>query len=291
MPPLSIAQRSYRPIAQASLVLLALAVTGTAGGIGPSPAQAAVFTDITVPTISGTAVEGQTLSEGHAVWSSPPAGYAYQWQRCDSAGNHCESISKATTRTYRLTAADVGSTIRVAEDASDAAGAVTPSVSAPTAVVQAQATAEHGGGSTGGGGAPPVSCCETPAHVSPADIKSLLARQLAPSGKTVSTSALLKDGGLRMSFMFPEAGTLVVQWYLISPDARLARRTGAKPTLVAAGRATFTAAETLKVRITLTAQGRKLLRHAGEIHLEAKGAFTAKGEAAVSATKTFALKR
>lgn len=267
-------------------------VTGAAGGIGPSLTQAAaVFTNITSPTITGKAEAGQALSEVHAVWSAQPISYAYQWQRCDSSGNHCESISQARTQTYSLTAQDVGFTIRVGESARDAAGAVTPSVSAPTAVVKASATGEHQGGSGGRGGAPPVSCCETPAHVDPAEIRSLLARQLAPSGRAVSISALLRHGGLRMSFTFPEAGTLMVQWYLPPSVAKLAGEKEDKPTLVAAGRATFTAAQTVTVKIGLTAQGRKLLRHAGKIHLEAKGMFAAKGEVAVSAAKGFTLKR
>ncbi len=285
MSPLSTALGSYRPATRASLILLVLVVTGTTDGIRPSSAHADVFTNLSLPTITGTAVEGQTLSEMHATWSAQPAGYAYQWQRCDSAGNDCESIPKARMQTYRLVAADVGFTIRVGENARDAEGAVTPSVSAPTAVVQALATGEHQGGAGGHGGVPPVSCCNTPAHVNPAEIKILLARQLAPSGKRVSTSALLKHGGLRMSFMFPETGALVVQWYLVAPGAKLARK------LVAAGHATCTAGETVSVRIRLTARGRKLLRHAKKIYLEAKGAFAAKGEVAVGATKKLALKR
>jgi len=279
-------------VARASLILLGSAVIAANGGLVPSPAQAAVFTDLSLPTITGTAVEGQTLTEVHASWSAPPAAYAYQWNRCDSSGNHCESIEKAKTRTYGLTAADVGFTIRVTENARDAEGAVTPSVSEPTAVIKAQAGSEHKGGSGGGGGGvPPVSCCEKPTRVSSAEIRNSLARQLAPSGKTASISALLEHRGLHMSFTLPEAGSLVVQWYFVPRGAKLARKTGVKPILVAAGRATFTTARTRSVSISLTAQGRKLLRHAKKIHLEAKGIFTANGQAAVSTAIAFVLKR
>jgi hypothetical protein len=190
-------------------------------------------------------------------------------------------------QTYRLVAADVGFTIRVSESASDAAGAVTPSVSAPTAVVRAPAAGEQGGH----GGAPPVTCCEKPVHVGPDEIRTLLARQLAPSGRAVSIAALLERGGLRMSFMFPKAGTLTVKWYLLSATAKLAGKKGDKPTLVAMGRASLRAAQTVRVRIALTAQGRKLLVHARKIQLEASGVFAAGGEAAVSAARTFSLKR
>lgn len=284
--PLSTAPRSYGPTVRALLLLLALMAVAAIAGVGSSQAQAeGVFTNLSLPTITGTPTEGQILSEAHANWSAPPASYAYQWQRCNSTGADCNSIPKARMQSYRLTAADVGFTIRVGEDASDAAGAVTPSMSEPTAVVQALTTGggSGGGGGPSGGGGPPVSCCDRPAHVSPAEIKTSLARQLAPSGKAASISALLKHGGLRVSFKLPEAGTLVVKWYLVPSRA--------KPEPVAAGQATLTAGKTVGVSIRLTAQGRALLEHAGKIHLEATGTFAAKGETAIRATRKFALKR
>jgi hypothetical protein len=272
-------------------LLLFLVLTCAGASVGPVPAQAAgVFTDYSLPTIAGTPVEGQTLTEAHATWSAPPTSYAYQWSRCNSSGNDCASIEKATTQTYRLTAADVGFTIRVGESATDAAGAVTPATSEPTAVVKAQASSEHQGGS-GGGSSPPASCCKTPAPGGPAAIKLLLAHQLAPSGKAASISELLKHGGLRMSFKLPEAGALEVQWYFVPRGAKPARKTQGKPVLVAVGRATFKTAGTVGVAIRLTAQGRKLLGHAKKLALEAKGTFRPKGAASVSASKTFVLKR
>jgi hypothetical protein len=273
-----------RSAARASSALLALALASAIGSIGQT-AYAAVFTDLSLPTISGKAVEGQTLSEEHATWSEPPAGYAYQWQRCNSSGNDCSSISNARTQTYVLTAADVGFRIRVGESARDAEGAVTPSVSEPTAVVEARAASEHGGGGGGGsnGGGPPVSCCNRPAHVDSAAIKTLLAQQLAPSGKAASISALLRHGGIRTGFKFPEGGTLVVKWYP-------ARRAG-KPKPIAVGQATFTAGETVGVSLRLTAAGKALLEHARKIQLQATGTFTPKGETAIAVTRKLTLKR
>jgi hypothetical protein len=274
-------------------LLLLLALVCACAGIGPSPARAeGVFTDYSLPTITGTAVEGQTLTEVHATWSTPPASYAYQWSRCNSAGKDCASIEKATAQTYRLTAADVGSTIRVGESATDAAGAVTPAQSEPTAVVQAQTGAEHQGGSGGGGGgASQPSCCHSPAPGGSAALELALARQLAPSGRAASIVELLKHGGLHMSFKLSQAGSLVVQWYAVPRGAKLAKKTQAKPLLVAVGRATFKAAGTVSVTIKLTASGRKLLGHAHKLALEAKGTFTPKGAASVSATRAFVLER
>jgi hypothetical protein len=286
--------RSFVRAMRTSLALIPLTVTGATCSIGTSSAQAeVVFTPITLPAISGKAVEGEVLQMTHGTWSTPPASYVDQWQRCNGSGNDCASIEHANGQTYRLTAADVGFTIRVGESAKNANGAVTPAVSEPTAVVQARATGNGGerGGGGGGGGSPPGSCCGTRAHVSPAKIKTLLARQLTPSGKMDSISALLRHRGLNMSFTLPEAGTLVVRWYFVPPGAKLARKMNDKPILAAAGEATFTSAGTVRVKVRLTAHGRKLLRHATKIRLEAKGTFAAKGEMAVSAVKRFALKR
>src|SRR5271163_4957810 len=49
------------------------------------------------PTATGTAQQGQTLTEAHGSWTNGPFwNYAYQWQRCNSAGDGCSSISGAT---------------------------------------------------------------------------------------------------------------------------------------------------------------------------------------------------
>jgi hypothetical protein len=268
------------------------------GGIA-APVQADVFTNTSLPTIAGKAVEGETLSEGHANWNTPPAAYAYQWQRCNSSGNDCEGIKEARLQSYRVTGKDVGFTIRVAEDARNAAGAVTPSVSEPTAVVQGQATGAPGGGGSGGhgGGAPspgPAPCCDRPGHVGSAEIKALLVRQLKPAGNAGSISALLAHSGLSMSFRFPEAGALVVKWYLLPTATKRGSRKKARPVLLATGQVTFTAAGKHIVKVRLTVQGRKLLRHATpatKLHLEAQGSFAPKGQRAVRAAVGFVLKR
>jgi len=74
------------------------------------------------PTISGTAQEGQTLTEAHATWSNSPTSYSYQWEDCNSSGASCVAITGATNQTYILTSSDVGHTIVVQESATDAGG-------------------------------------------------------------------------------------------------------------------------------------------------------------------------
>ncbi len=92
-------------------------------------------TDTTAPSISGTALQGQTLSEAHGSWTGSPTAFAYQWEDCDTSGNNCSPISGATGQTYALTASDVGHTVRVQETAGNAGGTGSPAVSPPTSVV------------------------------------------------------------------------------------------------------------------------------------------------------------
>jgi hypothetical protein len=86
-------------------------------------AAAAPPTNTSLPAISGTAQQGQALTATTGGWSgTSPITYAYQWRRCDIAGNNCASISGATAQAYTAVAGDVGSTIRVAVTASNSAG-------------------------------------------------------------------------------------------------------------------------------------------------------------------------
>jgi protocatechuate 3,4-dioxygenase beta subunit len=103
------------------------------------------------PTIAGSAVEGQTITESHGDWSNNPMSYGYQWERCNSSGDGCQAISGATSQTHTLAQADVGSTIRVRETAGNVEGAGAPAVSAPTAVVQAAASGDAAPSGTGSG--------------------------------------------------------------------------------------------------------------------------------------------
>ena len=90
------------------------------------------------PSVSGTARDGETLTAGAGTWSGTPSiTYTYQWQRCNWAGANCADIPGATGSSYTLTAADVGSTVRVQVVASNDAGSSPPATSSvSTAVVK-----------------------------------------------------------------------------------------------------------------------------------------------------------
>ncbi len=249
-----------------------------------------------LPMISGSATVGQTLGESHASWFNEPTSYSYQWQRCDNGGNTCQNIAGAVGQSYTLSAADVGSTIRVQETATNSEGTSTPEVSAPTAVVQ---TAPAGGGSstggstTSGGGSTgdtgSSSGGGTIATISSAQIAALLGEQLIPSGKAAKIGALLKNGGVTMSFTALEPGTLTVQWYAVPSGAKVAKHNKAKPMLVASGQVNFKRAGTGKIKVRLTAAGKKLLKGIKRVTLTVEGVFTAAGQGPVTATKQFSV--
>lgn len=76
--------------------------------------------------------------------------------------------------------------------------------------------------------------------------------------------------------------------FYLPPGAKLAR---AKPVLVAAGKLTFSGVVTGKVVIRLTAAGTRLLRHAKRLALTTKESFRPTGQAAISASASFLVRR
>lgn len=86
------------------------------------------------PAISGTVQVGSQLTATPGKWTGNPTSYAYAWNRCDAKGANCVKIAGATTSTYTVTQADVGSTLRVTVTATNKDGS-TAATSAATAVV------------------------------------------------------------------------------------------------------------------------------------------------------------
>ncbi|MET3962075.1 hypothetical protein ABIE44_002009 [Marmoricola sp. OAE513] len=116
-----------------------VAVTGTNldGSATATSAQTAVVTLPPPPTIATAPVIGANRKVGVATtttngtYNNGAATFAYQWQRCDAAGNNCADIAGATNATYVLQAADKGLQIRVGVTASNIGGSTPVNYSAP----------------------------------------------------------------------------------------------------------------------------------------------------------------
>jgi hypothetical protein len=118
-----------------ALALLAAGLTAVAtSGAATGPVNT------TAPSVTGAAQQGQTLTTSNGVWQTAPTGYAYSWQRCNPDTTGCADIGGATTATYTLGAADVGSVVRSGVVAMDGTGDSPVAHSATTATVTAAAS-------------------------------------------------------------------------------------------------------------------------------------------------------
>jgi hypothetical protein len=84
------------------------------------------------PSVSGSPVEGGTLTASNGAWSGTPA-FSHSWLRCDGAGANCTLIANASGASYTPTAADVGARLRARVTARR--GRSVSSDSEPTGVV------------------------------------------------------------------------------------------------------------------------------------------------------------
>lgn len=111
---------------------VAIAALSTTGAEARSQAPPA---NVSLPTISGMAVTGETLTASEGSWTGAPfSTTAFAWLRCDPAGLNCALISGATLVTYIPETGDVGNTLRVQVTKTNAEGPVSAR-SDPTAVV------------------------------------------------------------------------------------------------------------------------------------------------------------
>ena len=69
--------------------------------------------NLTAPTIIGSAQQGQTLTATKGTWTAAITTYAYQWQRSADHGATWSNISGATVSAYIPDAADLGVTLQV----------------------------------------------------------------------------------------------------------------------------------------------------------------------------------
>jgi hypothetical protein len=123
-----------RCVRAVSLVGLASVISA---GVLAAPAAAQPANDAP-PSISGTPLQGQALTEVPGSWSDAK-GVTVQWESCpDSSGDGCTPIPDSPTwagSQYTPTTSEVGGWITVVETASDGRGNVSSAVADPVGPV------------------------------------------------------------------------------------------------------------------------------------------------------------
>ena len=122
-------------------------VTWQKSGSGDTPKTSATTvvvaagtfaTPLPIPTISGTAKVGQTLTAGEGTWSPTTDSYTYVWSSSATATGTYAAISGATTATYTLQSADLGKFIKATVTGIKTGYTnITSGVSLPTTVIVA----------------------------------------------------------------------------------------------------------------------------------------------------------
>jgi hypothetical protein len=142
---------TYVPTVDDTGVKLRAQVTAT-NGLGSGVAASSTTTPIgvpavvTKPAITGALTVGATLTTSQGTWTGSPASYAYQWQRCDSAGANCVAIGGAINSTYVTTVDDTDARLRVQVTATNGLGsgiatsATTTPIGRPTIVTNPKIT-------------------------------------------------------------------------------------------------------------------------------------------------------
>ena len=121
---------------RAPVWLLTCAVLAFAATLawGTAVAAAAVPTNTSLPTISGSLKEGRLLTAKEGKWLGSPESFSYQWQRCREGT--CQNIAEAATaKEYEAKAADVRSKLRVQVIARNSSGSSEPAYSGQTEAI------------------------------------------------------------------------------------------------------------------------------------------------------------
>jgi hypothetical protein len=126
-----------RVIVLAGAALAALTVTAVALAVGQAGSAPQ---NTSLPSISGSARDGSTLSASTGGWANTPTSYSYQWQQCDSSGGGCQPIAGATGTRYTVTSADIGQQLKVGVTATNSYGSGS-ATARPTATVKATGAA------------------------------------------------------------------------------------------------------------------------------------------------------
>ena len=218
-------------------------------GEGPAP--------IELPFLSGTPSVGFTLACERGIWrGKPPPSFKYAWFRDGTQ-------LAASEEKYTVEAADQGHVLSCNVTASNSEGSVEEE-STNALLVHARPGSTTPTNTGGGGTVKQVT-------ITPGVVLASLKRQFLAALERAHIKSLLKTKSFSFSFVPPTVGKLGVVLQMTVKGAHGAR---AKQLVVAQVSSTFTSAKKHTVKMTLTAAGRRLLRHARRINLKTTATFT-----------------
>ena len=243
----------------ASAVTLTITEPGDAGDPGSPP-------ELSPPSLSGTAIVGQTLQVDPGTWQGATS-FDYSWWACDDSGN-CTEIPNASGSTFQITSAQLGDQIGAIVTAVGPDGTNYDYTNLSDVVTAAPA--------------PTVSIPTTTqsSSISAAAVTAALQGVLKPVGKSASLAAVLSHHGYTFIFHAPGAGKLVVTW---SGSVKH------KTVTVAKGRATASGAEGIRVFVRLTAAGTADLKKYSRLRIKSVISFSASGLAPIVKSSSFTL--
>jgi hypothetical protein len=237
------------------------------------------------PSVTGTALAGQTLGAVGAGWSGSVSWVTDAWLRCTTT---CSPILGADGSTYTLQGADVGATIELSQMATGPGGTSAPAISARFGPIAAAPTPTPSPAPTPTptpSPTPPPRPTPTPrppgsgSHpVSAAAVHTALAHLL--SAARLPRTGVLLSRGWTLTFTPPAAGRLTVT---------LIVREHGKTIRVALRSVSAGSRRRLSLHLVLSARGRRLLAHGGRLQLTAVGTFAARGVRPQTAKRTFRL--
>lgn len=133
--------RHLHPTRLGVVIGAALGALALYAGVAFAFGTAAAPQNTALPSVSGAARDGSTVTAAHGTWSNDPTSYSYAWQSCDSQGGNCTAIAGGNTgKQYTVTTADVGSRLRVVVTATNNTGSAS-ATSRTTGTVTATGTA------------------------------------------------------------------------------------------------------------------------------------------------------
>jgi hypothetical protein len=185
-------RRRHSAFAVFALLFLCTNASAANGNGSLAPGQSTPINS-TLPTITGTATVGKTLTANLGTWNGPSPSYSYQWLRCGTTGALCSPILTAKAQTYLVASADLGSTLRVTVMATNKNGS-TLATSLQTSIISSPSTPTTTTSTTTTTTTTPSTTTSTSTTTTSTNTTTTATTTTTPTTTTTSTATLSVDG-------------------------------------------------------------------------------------------------